>query len=186
MAQTATETTTETHTEAAAGDHGGGSAFPPLDTATYPSQLFWLILFFAALYFLMSRLVLPRLGKILDTRKGRIDGDIARAQALKEETEAALKSYEKALNDARGKATDIARDTRAIVSKQVDAEQHKLDASLATKISDAEGKIAKAKAKAMDAVNDIAADAAADIIASLGGGKSAKTAIAKAISAVKR
>ena len=170
-------------TEAHGGEHGG--AFPPLDTATYPSQLFWLILFFAGLYFLMSRFALPRLGTILDNRKARIDGDLARAQALKEETENALKSYEKALADARGKANEIARDTRDAVTKDVDAESHKLDAALAAKISEAEGKIAKAKAKAMDAVNEIVADSAADIVAALGGGKATKAAITKALAGVK-
>ncbi|MBG1233343.1 ATP F0F1 synthase subunit B [Aestuariivirga litoralis] len=173
-------TTTET-TESTGHEEGG--KFPPLDTTTFPSQLFWLVIFFALLYLLLSRLVLPRFGKILGARKGQIDGDIARAQALKDETEAALKSYEKALADARNNANDIAKKTRDDVTAEVTAEQHKLDASLATKIKTAEDKIAKAKAKAMDAVNDIAADSAADIVSSLTGGKVLKTAAAKAVTA---
>jgi F-type H+-transporting ATPase subunit b len=183
MAQTTTETATEgtaTHTEAAGEGHGGG-VFPPLDQSTFPSQLFWLILFFGALYLLMSRFALPRMARILDTRKGRIDGDLARAQALKDETEAAVKSYEKALSDARARANDIARDTRDTVTKAADAESHKLDASLAAKIADAEAKIAKSKAKAMDAVHEIASESAAEIVAALGGGKVTKAALAKAM-----
>jgi F-type H+-transporting ATPase subunit b len=191
MAQTTTETTAEgatAHTTATTGaeggEHGGGS-FPPLDTSTFPSQLFWLIIFFAALYLLMSRFALPRLGRILANRKDRIDGDLARAHALKEETEAAVKSYEKALADARAKANDIARDTRDAVTKAVDAEQHKLDDALAAKIAEAEARIAKAKAKGMTAVAEIAAESAADIVAALGGGKVTKVAVAKALAAVK-
>ena len=55
-------------------------------------------------------------------------------------------------------ANDIARDTRDAVNKDVDAESHKLDAALGQKIQAAEAKIAASKAKAMEAVEDIAAE----------------------------
>ncbi len=174
-------TTTET-TEAP----GGESKFPPLDVKSFPSQLFWLVIFFAALYLLMGRLVLPKLAAILGARKGQIDSDLARASALKDETEAAVKHYEKALFDARAKATDIGRDTRAKVSAEIDAEQATLDGALSKKIKDAEAKVAKAKAKAMESVESIAGESAADIVASLTGGKTLKTAVAKAVAAAKR
>ena len=181
MAQTATETTTETHTEAAAGDHGGGSAFPPLDYATFPSQIFWLVIFFGALYLLMSRLVLPRIAGILETRRSRIEGDISRASALKEETEAALNSYQKALADARGNASDIGKSTRDAVNTDITKQQAVLNASLAAKAVDAETKIAKSKAKAMDSVSDIASETASEIVAALTGGQVTKAALAKAL-----
>jgi F-type H+-transporting ATPase subunit b len=175
-----TETTTE-HTETE-----GHGAFPPLDSKSFPSQLFWLVIFFGALYLLMSRMVLPKLAAILNARKAQIDGDLSRASALKEETEAAIKHYEKALFDARAKATDIGRETRAKVSAEIDAEQASLDGGLAQKIKDAEAKVAKAKAKALESVEAIASDSASDIVASLTGGKTLKTAAAKAVAAVKR
>ncbi|MCA0434534.1 MAG: F0F1 ATP synthase subunit B' [Proteobacteria bacterium] len=184
MAQTTTETTAEgtpVSTSEGTEAHGGKAAFPPLDQSTFPSQIFWLILFFGALYFLMSRFALPRLGAIIENRQAKIDGDLARAQALKEDTEAAVKAYEKALADARSSANDIARETREAVAKDVDGEQHKLDAALAAKIADAEGKIAKSKAKALESVEEIASDAAAEIVASLTGAKVTKAAIAKAL-----
>jgi F-type H+-transporting ATPase subunit b len=178
MATNTTETTEGT--EAHGGEHGGGT-FPPLDSSTFPSQLFWLVIFFAALYFLMSKLVLPKIGGIIDARKARIDGDIARASALKEETEAALKSYEKALADARGNANDIAKSTRDTVNADVAKQQAALDAQLATKASEAEGKIAKSKAKALESVDEIAAETASEIIATLTGSKVTKADIAKAL-----
>ena len=174
--------TTETHT----GAEGGESKFPPLETSSFPSQLFWLVIFFGALYLLMSRMVLPKLGAILSTRKAQLDGDLARAQALKDETEAAVKHYEKALADAKANANDIARDTKAEVTAQIDGEQAALDGKLVQKIKDAEARVAKAKAKAMELVESIAGESAADIVASLTGGKTTKTAVAKAIAGIKR
>jgi F-type H+-transporting ATPase subunit b len=183
MATTSEATTEGTAHEGAEGGHKG--VFPPLDTKTFPSQIFWLVVFFAALYLLMSKLVLPRIAAILDARRNRIEGDLARASALKEETEAALNSYQKSLADARGNATSIAQSTRNTVNSDIAAKQHALDADLAAKAADAEAKIAKSKAKAMEAVGDIAADTATDIIAALTGGKVTKTAISKALAATK-
>jgi F-type H+-transporting ATPase subunit b len=171
-------TTTETHTEAEGGHKG---VFPPLDTKTFPSQIFWLVIFFGALYLLMSRLVLPRLAGILETRRNRIEGDISRASALKEETEAALNSYQKALADARGNASDIAKSTRDAVNTDISKQQTALNASLSAKAVDAEAKIAKSKAKAMESVADIASETASEIIAALTGGKVTKAALAKAL-----
>jgi F-type H+-transporting ATPase subunit b len=172
-------TTTETHTEAEGGAHK--AAFPPLDSKTFPSQIFWLVIFFGALYLLMSRLVLPRIASILETRKNRIDGDIARASALKDETEAALNSYNKALADARGNASDIAKSTRDTVNADVASKQHKLDAELSAKAVAAEAAIAKSKAKAMESVSSIASDTASEIVAALTGGRVTKAALAKAL-----
>jgi F-type H+-transporting ATPase subunit b len=166
--------------------HEGGGKFPPLDSSTFPSQLFWLVIFFAALYLLMSRFILPRLAAILGARKSKIDGDLARAQALKDETEAAVKSYEKALADARANANAIAQETRAKVTGEIDAEQASHDATLGKKIKDAEAKIAKLKATAMASVEEIAGESAADIVVALTGTKTTKAAVAKAIAAVKR
>ena len=177
-----TETTEGTSAE---GGHESG-VFPPLDATSFPSQLFWLVIFFGALYLLMSRMVLPKLGAILTTRKAQMDGDIARAQALKDETEAAVKHYEKALADAKANANDIARDTKAKVSAQIDGEQSVLDGELSKKIKDAEARVAKAKAKTMESVESIAGESAADIVASLTGGKTTKSAVAKAIAGIKR
>lgn len=171
-------TTTETNTEVAGGPK---DLFPPLDTKTFPSQIFWLVIFFALLYALMSKVVLPRIASILETRRNRIEGDLARAAALKEETEAALNSYQKALANARNNASDIAAKTRETVNADIAKQQHDLDASLAEKATAAEAKISRSKAKAMESVADIASETASDIVAALTGGKVTKAELAKAL-----
>ena len=174
---TSTETTETT-------GHEEGGAFPPLDSSTFPSQLFWLVIFFALLYALLSKVVLPRLAAILAARKGQIDGDVARAQSLKDETEAALKAYEKSLLDARSNAAEIGKATRDKAASMADSQQKLLESELASKIKTAEGQIAKAKAKAMESVHTIAAQSAADIVAKLTGAKTLKTTADKAVAAI--
>ena len=57
--------------------HGAG--FPPFDVHTFPSQLIWLAIAFAALYLLMSRIALPRIANILEERHDRIADDLEEA-----------------------------------------------------------------------------------------------------------
>src|SRR6478609_1257740 len=100
---------TTAHTEAPGGHK---AAFPPFQSETYVSQLFWLAIAFAALYLLASRLILPRVGGIIDARANKIEGDLAEAQRLKGEADAANTAYEKALADARSRAQALASATR--------------------------------------------------------------------------
>src|SRR5713226_4107678 len=85
-----------------ASEHGRG--FPPFDAHSFASQLIWLALTFIALYLLMSRVALPRIGSILEERRRHIEADLAEAQRLKGDSDAAIAAYEKALADARGRA----------------------------------------------------------------------------------
>jgi len=96
---------TTAHTEADGGEHDGG--FPPFDSSTFPSQLVSLVIAFVALYVIVSRVALPRVGGVIDARQNAIDGDLAAAQKLKDESEAALRAYESDLASARTKAQAI-------------------------------------------------------------------------------
>ena len=84
-----------------------GGAFPPFDSSTFVGQLFWLVIFFGALYWLMSKVALPRVASILEERKDRVARDLADAAAAKTKAEGAMTAYEKSLADARGKAHGV-------------------------------------------------------------------------------
>ena len=149
----------------------GGHArpFPPFDKQTFPSQLLWLTVTFAALYLLMSRIALPRIDSILENRRTRISGDLAEALRLKGESDAAIAAYEKSLADARGRAQALVNDARQKQAAEAEARRRTLDASLNARIAAAENSIAATKAAAMVNVRGIATEAAAAIIERLTG-----------------
>lgn len=154
------------HTEA----NGGHKApFPPFQTSTFPSQLFSLLIAFVVLYVIVSRLALPRVGKTIDDRQSAIDGDLAAAQKLKDESDAALKAYESELAAARGRAQAIGAETRDKLNAQAEAERKTLEDRLSVKLADAEKTIASTRTAAMTNVRGIAADAAAAIVQRLTG-----------------
>ena len=72
---------------------GGKPPFPPFNKDTFASQLVWFAIFFIALYAIIARLAIPRIGGIVEARRDRIAGDLAEANKLKEQSDSALRSY---------------------------------------------------------------------------------------------
>lgn len=168
---------TGAHTEAG----GHARVFPPFEKSTFASQLVSLVVVFVALYLIVSRLALPRVGKLLADREGTIKNDLAQAQKLKDESDAALAAYERELATARANAQAIGTETREKLAAGAQTERKKLETALATRLADAEKTIASTRQSAMSNVRSIAADAAASIVNRLTGlspdGKSLESAV---------
>lgn len=158
---------TGAHTGAEGGQHSG--VFPPFDSSTFPSQLVSLVVLFVALYIIVSRVALPRVGAVIDARQNKIEGDLAEAQKLKDESEAAIKTYESELAAARSKAQAIGSANREKLNAATEAERKTLEDKLAARLAESEKTIAATRAAAMANVRGIAADAAGAIVQRLTG-----------------
>jgi len=169
---------TGAHTEADGGHSGG---FPPFESSTFASQLVSLVIAFVALYLIVSRIALPRVGSVIDARQNAIEGDMAQAQKLKDESDAALKAYETELASARSRAQAIGNETREKLNAASEAERKKLEDQLSTRLAAAEKQIAATRQTAMSNVRGIAADAAGAIVQRLTGvlpdGKTVSSAV---------
>src|SRR2546430_15859071 len=112
---------------------------------------------------------MPRGGRVLDERQGKIDGDLAEAQKLKDASDAALKAYESELAAARSRAQAIGAETREKLNAASEGERKTLEDRLAAKLAEAEKAIAATRETAMGNVRDIAADAGGEIVQQLPG-----------------
>ena len=157
---------TETH---AGTEEAHSEVFPPFDPASFGSQLLWLAITFAALYLLMSRVALPRIGSILETRRTRIEGDLREAERLRQETEKAAAAYEAALAEARKNAHGIAEETRAGIKADIDGRRADVEAGLSKRVADAEARIQSDKDAALANVGSIAAETAQALVAKISG-----------------
>jgi len=128
-----------------------------------------LVIAFVALYLIVSRIALPRVESVIDARQNAIEGDLAQAQKLKDESDAALKAYEAELAAARSRAQAIGNENREKLNAASEVERKKLEDQLAAKLSEAEKTIAKTREAAMSNVRGIAADAAGAIVQRLTG-----------------
>jgi F-type H+-transporting ATPase subunit b len=168
------------HTEA---EGGHKAPFPPFQKDTFASQLVSLVIAFVALYLIVSRIALPRVGKTIDDRQNAIDRDLADAQKLKDESDSALRAYESELAAARSRAQAIGAETREKLSAASEAERKKLEERLSLKLAEAEKTIASTRATAMRNVRGIAADAAAAIVQRLTGIAPDGTSVNRAVDA---
>jgi F-type H+-transporting ATPase subunit b len=166
------------HTEA---EGGHKAPFPPFQKDTFASQLVSLLIAFVALYLIVSKIALPRVGGVLDARQNAIDGDLTEAQKLKDASDDALKAYEAELASARSRAQAISAETRDRLNAASEAERKTLEDRLSVKLAEAEKTIASTREAAMRNVRGIAADAAAAIVQRLTGlvpdGKSVESAV---------
>lgn len=174
---------------AVADEHGGhandsvNDVFPPLDASTFASQLFWLFIFFGLLLFLLAKVLLPRLGGILEERSNRIADDLDSAARMQREAEAAELAYEQSLKDARAKAHNVAETTRASINAEIEAEIETSELEAAKHMEVAEAKIRKLREKALANVDGIAADTAKALVEKLFTGKITSAAAGKAVKA---
>ncbi|MHA1188912.1 MAG: F0F1 ATP synthase subunit B [Alphaproteobacteria bacterium] len=177
--------TADTHATTGAGqgaeEHGG--AFPPFDFSTFGSQILWLAITFGLLYYLMSKVALPRIATILEERNDRIADDLEEAERLKQETDEAIAAYEQSLTEARTTAHGIAQEARDGAKAEIAAEQARIDAGLDTKMKAAEAQIGKVRDSALADVDSIAQDATAAMIEVLADTRAGKKEIADAVSA---
>jgi F-type H+-transporting ATPase subunit b len=152
--------TTTAHTE----QPGHKAQFPPFNSETFASQLFWLVICFAFLFVVMWKVALPRIGRIIDNREKTKSDDLAAAEKSKADSEAALAAYEKALADARARAQVIANETREKQAAEAGARRQQIEDQLNARLADADKSIAATRQAAMSNVRGIATDAAKAIV----------------------
>lgn len=140
---------------------------PQLNFGDFAPQLIWLAIVFGLLYWLMQSWLVPSIGTVIDARTGRVEGDLAEAKRLKDETSKALSDYEKALTDARSKAGIMAQGERDKLKADIDGERAKVEAQLATRLADAEAQVKAAKDTALGQVHGIAGETVQHLVQEL-------------------
>src|SRR3981189_2245920 len=89
-----------------AADGGHKAEFPPFQKDTFASQLVSLLVAFVALYLIVSRIALPRVGSLLDERQNKIEGDLAAARPGAEATGAEPREKLNAASEAERKTLE--------------------------------------------------------------------------------
>ena len=161
-------------------EHGG---FPPFDPTHFASQIFWLAIIFGLFYLYLKRVAVPRVGSIIEVRRGRIASDLDQATKMKTEADAAVAAYEQELAEARAKANLIGQEARDAAKAEAEARRKQVEAELEGKLSAAEREISRIKTAALAEVGSIAEETAEAMIEHLLGGKADKARIVAAVKA---
>lgn len=168
---------------AAEAAHGAEGAFPPFDASTYPSQLFWLALTFGFLFWFMSKIIVPRIGGILEMRQDRIAQDLDKAHELKSEADEAIAAYEQELAEAKASANEIGNKARDAAKAAAETERQKIEKKLGEQLAEAEKRIADIRDKAMADLGEIATETTQAVVSQLIGASVTKAEVTKALKA---
>jgi F-type H+-transporting ATPase subunit b len=155
--------------------------FPPFDKQSFPSQLVWLVLSFVALYLLMSRIALPRIGSLLEARNKQVEAELNEANRLKVESDEMNAAYQQALADARGRAQALAKEAHEQAAAQAEELRKKMNAEHNARIAEAEKAIAARQSTAMANVESIVTEITSAIVGKLTGVTPANNDVADAV-----
>ncbi|MEJ2119418.1 MAG: F0F1 ATP synthase subunit B' [Alphaproteobacteria bacterium] len=142
------------------GEGGGGGGMPQLNPESFASQLFWLAVTFILFFLIAWRVALPKIGRVLEDRRERIDRDVSKAQEVRNEAEAVLAEYEKLSAEGRASAQVVLREANELAAAEAAAEHEKLSHRLADDITKAERRIDEARKSALEGLGDVAAEIA--------------------------
>lgn len=148
---------------------------------TYSSQIFWLLVFFGITFFLIGRGMLPKVMETVGLRDKQIADDLASAQAARDAADEQEEAWRERENANRARAQALLSEAKAKAAtaseKKLSAAQERLDA----KLEAAQTEIEAARNSAMAEIEDVATEAAQDIIARLAGTKVDKRTVRSAV-----
>ena len=135
----------------------------------YASQLFWLAIVFALIYFGIGKAMVPKIEQTVDDRNARIEGDLAAAEAARETALASERDYQAGLDAARSKATVALGEAKARATANTEAKLKMSDAAMAEQLFTATARIDRSKTTALAEIETATTDAVEQILAKLSG-----------------
>lgn len=147
--------------------------------ATLSSQVFWLLVFFGFTFIVVGLGMVPKIMGTVEMRDNQIAGDLAAAQAARDAANTEEEAWRKRENANRAAAQGVIGEAKAKAAATSAAKLAEAQTRLDTKLAEAETAIDAARTSAMAEIEDVAADAARDIVARIAGAE-VKPAAAKA------
>ena len=149
----------------------------------YASQLFWLVIFFGAMFFIVGRGMLPRIVSTVDARNQKIEDDLKVADAARDRAAALEEDYRQEMDRARSAAAGVSAEAKAKAAASTEASIKKADKAIDVKVEAALAKIGEARAVARAQIETIAAEAAEAMVERVAG---IRATPGRAIEAVKQ
>lgn len=155
---------------------------PQLDTQYFGNLIFWLLVTLGLMYWVLSKVALPRIAGVISDRQGVITGDLMQAEEFKKKAKEAEAAYGQALTDARAEAGKIIAAQKADIQKDLDAAITKADAEIAARAVESEKRIGAIRDSATIDARTVARDVTAELVRAFGG-KADESAIDAAVDA---
>lgn len=151
----------------------------------YLSQWFWLLLVLGVIYFFVGRGIVPKVEGAVDQRDAQIAADLAEAERLRAEADAAEDAWRDKMNAAHAEAQAVANAAKDSAARDAEKRIAAADKRIAQKLDAATAELDEARRSALAEIESLAADATRDIVAKLTGARvdeqAARNAVAGAL-----
>lgn len=135
----------------------------------YASQIFWLVVFFGLAFFIVGRGMVPKVMDTVAQRDKQIADDFAAAEQARRDADAQEEAWRTRENARRAEAQTVIADARAKAAQAAEGRLAETQRGLDAKLAQAEARIAEALQSAGAEIENVAADAARDVVARVAG-----------------
>ena len=129
---------------------------PQFDISTFASQIFWLAVCIISLYIFMKRISLPRISRILEHRKEKINGDIHKSEELRISASNLERDYEKIIEQAKVNSNETVVTALNKSAINTAKRRKEINDTMVTRTKVAEDRIGRKKNQSHDEIKEIA------------------------------
>jgi len=133
---------------------------PQLEISTYITQIFWLLTTFMSLWFVMDKVVIPRIAEKIEARKRKYDDFIRKAEEINQEALNTLKQYESKLAMAKSKASEQIAQNERIIKEIIAAKEDEINQQLKQKMAESEKLLSAERAEIMERIEAMSKETA--------------------------
>lgn len=137
---------------------------PQFDPTWFASQVFWLAVCFGILYLIFAKKTLPSISGVIENRKNHIQSDLEMAEKLTAEADAVHDGYQENLVKAQNNATEAIKEVENQAKVETQAAMDHFKQKSEATILQTEQKIIASKQAALNDMNQIVVDAAAQAV----------------------
>jgi F-type H+-transporting ATPase subunit b len=149
----------------------------------YLSQLFWLAIALAFIFFVIARGMVPKIQATVDAREKKIGDDLERAQAARAEADQTEAAWRERMDTARADAARIAQEARQASASETEAKVKAAAGKINGTVEAAEVRIRDAVHSARAELEAVAAEATQEMVARLTGIQVDRAEAAEAVKA---
>lgn len=140
---------------------------PQLETSTYLTQIFWLIVTFLSFWLIMHVFIVPKISETIEARKRKYDDFILKAEEVNKKALLTLHQYEKTVADAKEIAAEEIRKNEAELKKVISEKEADVNNQIKEKAVENENQLNDEKKQALNEVDEISQTAAYEILQKL-------------------
>ncbi len=135
----------------------------------YASQLFWLAIFFGAIFVVIGLGMLPKIQSTVDARDAQIAADLEAARGAREAADGLEEGYRAEMDKSRAEAARLSAEANASAAKATEQSVATADQAIGGRIDAAMARISEARAAALTEIEAVAAEATEQLVSRVSG-----------------